>query len=158
MGFPQARILDWVAISSPGNLPDPGVEPKCSALVGTFFTVGKIFLYFCSPKFSQYMAHRFQLSYFQGFHKTAYIILLFHGFLTFLQTFVFKNFQTYTKFERIIWLISIHTLCKYTVICCHRYLNYFSPSLWIMYIFAQSYESKWVEIDSLFLEMSACVL
>ena len=23
----QARILEWIAIPSPGNLPDPGIEP-----------------------------------------------------------------------------------------------------------------------------------
>ena len=26
-GFPQARILEWVAIPSPGDLPNPGIEP-----------------------------------------------------------------------------------------------------------------------------------
>ena len=28
-GILQARILEWVAISFPGDLPDPGIEPKC---------------------------------------------------------------------------------------------------------------------------------
>ena len=28
----QARILDWVAFHSPGNLPDPGIEPRSLAL------------------------------------------------------------------------------------------------------------------------------
>ena len=27
----QARILDWVAFPSPGDLPDPGMEPKYPA-------------------------------------------------------------------------------------------------------------------------------
>ena len=27
-GAPQARILEWVAIASPGDLPDPGMEPE----------------------------------------------------------------------------------------------------------------------------------
>ena len=27
-GLLQARILEWVAISSPGGLPDPGAEPR----------------------------------------------------------------------------------------------------------------------------------
>ena len=31
-GILQARILQWVAVSSPGNLPDPGIEPRSSAL------------------------------------------------------------------------------------------------------------------------------
>ena len=24
----QARALEWVAISSPGDIPDPGIEPR----------------------------------------------------------------------------------------------------------------------------------
>ena len=28
----QARVLEWVAISSPGVLPDPGTEPRFPAL------------------------------------------------------------------------------------------------------------------------------
>ena len=31
-GIFQARILEWVAISSPGDLPDPGIEPGSPAL------------------------------------------------------------------------------------------------------------------------------
>ena len=31
-GILQARILEWVAISSPGDVPDPGIEPKSPAL------------------------------------------------------------------------------------------------------------------------------
>ena len=37
----QARILDWVAFLSSGNLPDPGIELTSlafPALVGGFFT------------------------------------------------------------------------------------------------------------------------
>ena len=30
-GILQARILEWVAISSPGDLPDPRVEPRSLA-------------------------------------------------------------------------------------------------------------------------------
>ena len=36
----QARILEWVALPSPGNLPNPGIEPESpvsSALEGGFF-------------------------------------------------------------------------------------------------------------------------
>ena len=33
------RILEWVAyISSPGDLPDPGLEAGVSCIAGTFFT------------------------------------------------------------------------------------------------------------------------
>ena len=28
MGIFQARILEWVAISSPGDLPHPGIKPE----------------------------------------------------------------------------------------------------------------------------------
>ena len=31
-GILQARILEWVTISFPGDLPDPGIEPRSPAL------------------------------------------------------------------------------------------------------------------------------
>ena len=31
-GILQARILEWVAISSPGDFPNPGIEPRCPVL------------------------------------------------------------------------------------------------------------------------------
>ena len=31
-GILQARILEWVAIPPPGDLPDPGIEPRSPAL------------------------------------------------------------------------------------------------------------------------------
>ena len=37
-GISQARILEWVAISFSGNLPDPGIEPTSPELAGAFFT------------------------------------------------------------------------------------------------------------------------
>ena len=40
-GILQARRLEWVAMASPGDLPDPGIEPKSPlspALAGRFFT------------------------------------------------------------------------------------------------------------------------
>ena len=40
-GSLQARILEWVAISPSGDLPDPGMEPASlvsPALLGRFFT------------------------------------------------------------------------------------------------------------------------
>ena len=33
----QARILEWVAISSSEDLPDPGIKPASTALAGGFF-------------------------------------------------------------------------------------------------------------------------
>ena len=41
MGILQARILEWVALLSPGDLPNPGIEPASlmsPALAGEFFT------------------------------------------------------------------------------------------------------------------------
>ena len=40
MDFFQARILEWVAIPYPGDLPDPGIEPtslEFPALADEFF-------------------------------------------------------------------------------------------------------------------------
>ena len=31
-GIFQARVLEWVAFPSPGDLPDPGIEPRSPAL------------------------------------------------------------------------------------------------------------------------------
>ena len=31
-GTLQARILEWVAFPSPGDLPNPGIEPRAPAL------------------------------------------------------------------------------------------------------------------------------
>ena len=37
-GISQATILEWVAISSSGDRPDPRMEPSCPALAGGFST------------------------------------------------------------------------------------------------------------------------
>ena len=40
-GVLQARILEWIAMSPPGDLPDPGIQPTSltsSVLAGGFFT------------------------------------------------------------------------------------------------------------------------
>ena len=40
-GIFRVRILEWVALPTPGDLPNPGIEPKSlesPALVGRFFT------------------------------------------------------------------------------------------------------------------------
>ena len=39
-GIFQARILEWVATPSPGDLPNPGIEPMSPALANGFFTSG----------------------------------------------------------------------------------------------------------------------
>ena len=33
------QAIEWVAISSSEDLPDPGIEPKSPALAGGFFTI-----------------------------------------------------------------------------------------------------------------------
>ena len=40
-GIFQARILEWVVISSPEDLPEPGIEPT-SVFVDRFFTTGPL--------------------------------------------------------------------------------------------------------------------
>ena len=37
-GIFQARILEWVAIISPGDLPNPGIKLASAASAGRFFT------------------------------------------------------------------------------------------------------------------------
>ena len=37
-GISQAGILEWVTISPPGDLPDPGIEPAYPALASGIFT------------------------------------------------------------------------------------------------------------------------
>ena len=38
LGVSQTRMLEWVPFPSPGDLPDPGIEPESPALAGGFFT------------------------------------------------------------------------------------------------------------------------
>ena len=37
-GIFQARMLEWVAFPSPGDLPNPEIKPMSPALAGGFFT------------------------------------------------------------------------------------------------------------------------
>ena len=37
-GILQARVLEWVPCSPPGDLPNPGIKPRAPALAGRFFT------------------------------------------------------------------------------------------------------------------------
>ena len=46
-GIFQARILEWVAISSPGDLPNSGIEPGSPALQADFLVTeppGKLYI------------------------------------------------------------------------------------------------------------------
>ena len=38
-GILQAGILEWVAIPSPGDFPNPGIELRCPALQADSYTV-----------------------------------------------------------------------------------------------------------------------
>ena len=38
LGISQARILEWVELSSPGDLPHPKIKLSSLALAGRFFT------------------------------------------------------------------------------------------------------------------------
>ena len=38
-GISQARVLEWVDIPPPGDLPNPGIEPESPALAGRFFII-----------------------------------------------------------------------------------------------------------------------
>ena len=38
LGISQARILQWVALSSPSDRPYPRIKPSSPALAGRFFT------------------------------------------------------------------------------------------------------------------------
>ena len=41
-GIFQARILEWAAISSPGDLPNPGIKPRSPALKVAFLTTAPL--------------------------------------------------------------------------------------------------------------------
>ena len=40
MGFPRQKYWSRLPFPSPGDLPDPGIEPASPALAGGFFTTG----------------------------------------------------------------------------------------------------------------------
>jgi len=40
MGFLRQEYWKGLSFSSPGHLPDPGIEPTSLALAGGFFTIG----------------------------------------------------------------------------------------------------------------------
>ena len=39
MGFPRQEYWSGLPFPSPGDRPDPGIEPRSSALAGGFFTI-----------------------------------------------------------------------------------------------------------------------
>ena len=51
MGFPRQEDWSGLPLHSPGDLPDPGIECKSSALAGSFFTtelLGKLIILTCT--------------------------------------------------------------------------------------------------------------
>jgi len=40
MGFPRQEYWSGLPFPSPGDIPDPGIEPTSPALAGGFFTTG----------------------------------------------------------------------------------------------------------------------
>ena len=39
MGFPRQEYWSGLSFASPGDLPDPGIEPASPELAGRFFTI-----------------------------------------------------------------------------------------------------------------------
>ena len=46
MGFPRQEYWSGLPFSSPGDLPDPGIEPESPALAGGFFTIDALCLHY----------------------------------------------------------------------------------------------------------------
>ena len=47
MGFPRQEYWSGLPFPSPGDLPDPGIEPTSSSLAGRFFTTEPPGIYIC---------------------------------------------------------------------------------------------------------------
>ena len=61
-----ARIVEWAAFPSQGNLPDPGIEPASlasPALTGGFFTTSATWETHCTLKTPKFVAPEFSLLY-----------------------------------------------------------------------------------------------
>ena len=54
-GILQARILEWVAIPSPGDLPNPGVKPRSPTLQADFYQLS----HRGSPRILEWVAYPF---------------------------------------------------------------------------------------------------
>ena len=66
-GISQARILEWVAVSFSGDLPDPQIKPTSPALAGRFFNTelpGKPIKMASLPKWVYRSLSKFQLVFF----------------------------------------------------------------------------------------------
>ena len=68
-GISQPRILKWVAMSSPGDLPDPGIK-HVSCNTGRFFYY---FFFFTAEPFGK-LKNYFRVSFFQCFLSMSFVI------------------------------------------------------------------------------------
>ena len=81
MGFSRQECWSGFLFPSPGNLPDPGIEPTSPALAGGFFTTaspGKPIFLMLAPKFALHM-WPFTLYNFSSPTKQLYKIYLYSG-------------------------------------------------------------------------------
>ena len=46
MNFSRQEYWSGLPFSSPGDLPDPGIEPDSPALAGGFFTIDALYLHY----------------------------------------------------------------------------------------------------------------
>ena len=64
-GIFQAALLKWLPVPPPGDLPNPGIEPKSpvsSALAGVFFTTKPFLSYFSvQQKLTIYMINLYNI-------------------------------------------------------------------------------------------------
>ena len=61
-GISQARILEWVAISSPGDLPNPGIKPRSLALKAVACTGGRFFTNWATREVLLFWGHNIKSS------------------------------------------------------------------------------------------------
>ena len=64
MGFPRQEYWSGLPFSTPGNLPNPGIEPASSALAGRFFTTEPL-----GKPVDNFTASIFQFSNAGGWHR-----------------------------------------------------------------------------------------
>ena len=88
-GILLARILEWKAIPSPGDLPKPGIEPRSSALQADSLLsepLGKLYKYIFVDMSSHFVYWDF------SFKKISETLICFRNFSFFIERFFFiKN-------------------------------------------------------------------
>ena len=112
-GILQASILEWVAISLPGDLPDPGTEPRSLALLADslpYEPLGKMKYAYCKTciKWKVKVAWPFLQSH------SPYIVLLLPLRLT-VWYFILPELFLYSC-----WNIYVCVLCASTHTCLYK--------------------------------------